>query len=153
VIVPLIVSIVRRVIVPPIDAEPAAVIKLPLKRRLPFFEWKGHPLEEYWEYTLNAFTWPDDNGKSQGIEIIVNDGGDMTLLIHERKKAEDLFLKDRKRTGSDVGDHDNEKKNVTGSEDNEDPTSYDEAEGENNDNFNDDDQADKRLHLMIPRKE
>merc|ERR1711957_1000663 len=58
------------------------------------FAWKGESLEEYWECTLNAVTWPDDDGKGQGMDIIVDDGGDMTLLIHEGKKAEDLFLKD-----------------------------------------------------------
>jgi len=58
------------------------------------FAWKGETLEEYWECTLNAVTWPEDDGKGQGMDIIVDDGGDMTLLIHEGKKAEDLFLKD-----------------------------------------------------------
>ena len=58
------------------------------------FAWKGESLEEYWECTLNAVTWPDDDGKGQGMDIIVDDGGDMTLLIHEGKKAEDAFLKD-----------------------------------------------------------
>jgi adenosylhomocysteinase len=37
---------------------------------------------------------PEDDGKGHGMDIIVDDGGDMTLLIHEGKKAEDLFLKD-----------------------------------------------------------
>merc|ERR1712238_244126 len=50
--------------------------------------------EEYWECTLQAVTWPDDDGKGHGPDIIVDDGGDMTLLIHEGKRAEDLFLKD-----------------------------------------------------------
>jgi len=58
------------------------------------FAWKGETLEEYWECTLNAVTWPEDDGKGQGMDIIVDDGGDMTLLIHEGKKAEDLFKKD-----------------------------------------------------------
>jgi len=58
------------------------------------FAWKGESLEEYWECTLNAVTWQDDDGKGNGMDIIVDDGGDMTLLIHEGKKAEDLFLKD-----------------------------------------------------------
>jgi adenosylhomocysteinase len=58
------------------------------------FAWKGETLEEYWECTLNAITWPTDDGKGDGPDIIVDDGGDMTLLIHEGKKAEDLFLKD-----------------------------------------------------------
>jgi len=39
-------------------------------------------------------TWNEDDGKGHGPDIIVDDGGDMTLLIHEGKKAEDLFLKD-----------------------------------------------------------
>jgi len=58
------------------------------------FAWKGETLEEYWECTLQAVTWPTDDGKGHGPDIIVDDGGDMTLLIHEGKKAEDLFLKD-----------------------------------------------------------
>jgi len=58
------------------------------------FAWKGESLEEYWECTLSALTWPEDDGKGHGCDIIVDDGGDMTLLIHEGKKAEDLFLKD-----------------------------------------------------------
>jgi len=57
------------------------------------FAWKGESLEEYWECTLNAVTWPDADEKGDGMDIIVDDGGDMTLLIHEGKKAEDLFLK------------------------------------------------------------
>jgi len=58
------------------------------------FAWKGETLEEYWECTLNSVTWPEDDGKGQGMDIIVDDGGDLTLLIHEGKKAEDAFLKD-----------------------------------------------------------
>lgn len=58
------------------------------------FAWKGESLEEYWECTLNAITWPNDDGKGHGPDLIVDDGGDMTLLIHEGKKAEDQFLKD-----------------------------------------------------------
>ena len=48
----------------------------------------------YWECTLNAITWHTDDGKGDGPDIIVDDGGDMTLLIHEGKKAEDAFAKD-----------------------------------------------------------
>mmetsp|Transcript_41172 Transcript_41172/g.80588 ORF Transcript_41172/g.80588 Transcript_41172/m.80588 type:complete len:482 (+) Transcript_41172:232-1677(+) len=57
------------------------------------FAWKGESLEEYWECTLNAVTWPTSDAKGDGMDIIVDDGGDMTLLIHEGKKAEDAFLK------------------------------------------------------------
>jgi adenosylhomocysteinase len=56
------------------------------------FAWKGESLEEYWECTLNALTWPEDDGKGHGPDLIVDDGGDVTLIIHEGKKAEDLFL-------------------------------------------------------------
>jgi len=58
------------------------------------FAWKGETLEEYWECTLNAITWPEDDGKGDGPDIIVDDGGDMTLLIHEGYKAEEAFAKD-----------------------------------------------------------
>mmetsp|Transcript_25617 Transcript_25617/g.59502 ORF Transcript_25617/g.59502 Transcript_25617/m.59502 type:complete len:484 (+) Transcript_25617:19-1470(+) len=57
------------------------------------FAWKGETLAEYWECTLNAVTWPTDDGKGTGMDIIVDDGGDMTLLIHEGVKAEIEFEK------------------------------------------------------------
>merc|ERR1712157_226209 len=55
------------------------------------FAWKGETLEEYWECTLNAVTWLEADDKGDGMDMIVDDGGDMTLIIHEGKKAEDLF--------------------------------------------------------------
>jgi adenosylhomocysteinase len=45
---------------------------------VPVFAWKGETLEEYWDCTLSAMTWPDGSGP----ELIVDDGGDATLLIH-----------------------------------------------------------------------
>mmetsp|Transcript_39319 Transcript_39319/g.70432 ORF Transcript_39319/g.70432 Transcript_39319/m.70432 type:complete len:490 (-) Transcript_39319:260-1729(-) len=54
------------------------------------FAWKGETLEEYWWCTEQCLTWPD----SDGCDLIVDDGGDATLLIHEGRKAEDLFEKD-----------------------------------------------------------
>ncbi|HAA73583.1 TPA: adenosylhomocysteinase, partial [Candidatus Latescibacteria bacterium] len=51
----------------------------------PVFAWKGETLEEYWECTLRALSFP--NG--QGPQIIVDDGGDATLLIHRGYQAED----------------------------------------------------------------
>jgi adenosylhomocysteinase len=57
------------------------------------FAWKGETLEEYWECTLNAITWPVDE-KGDGCDMIVDDGGDMTLLIHEGVKAEALYAAD-----------------------------------------------------------
>ena len=53
------------------------------------FAWKGETLEEYWECTLNAVTWPADE-KGDGPDLIVDDGGDVTLLIHEGVKYEKL---------------------------------------------------------------
>jgi len=58
------------------------------------FAWKGETLEEYWECTLNAITWTKPDAKGDGPDLIVDDGGDMTLLIHEGHKAEALFAKD-----------------------------------------------------------
>jgi adenosylhomocysteinase len=58
------------------------------------FAWKGESLEEYWECTLSALTWQSDDGKGTGPDIIVDDGGDMTLMIHEGVKAEKKFAED-----------------------------------------------------------
>jgi adenosylhomocysteinase len=49
------------------------------------FAWKGETLEEYWWCLEQALTWPDGSGP----DLIVDDGGDATLLIHEGVKAED----------------------------------------------------------------
>ncbi len=51
------------------------------------FAWKGESLEEYWWCTLQALTWP--NGK--GPQLIVDDGGDATLLIHRGFEFEKHF--------------------------------------------------------------
>lgn len=51
---------------------------------VPVFAWKGETLEEYWACTIKALTWP--NGK--GPELIVDDGGDATLLIHKGAELE-----------------------------------------------------------------
>ena len=58
------------------------------------FAWKGETLEEYWECTMNAITWPVADAGGDGPDLIVDDGGDMTLLVHEGKKLEDAFEKD-----------------------------------------------------------
>ena len=63
------------------------------------FAWKGETLEEYWECTLNACTWPEDDGNGLGPDLIVDDGGDMTLMIHEGYKAELAFAKDGTEPG------------------------------------------------------
>ncbi len=52
---------------------------------VPVFAWKGETLEEYWDCTYKALTFPDGSGPDQ----IVDDGGDATLLIHRGVAAED----------------------------------------------------------------
>jgi adenosylhomocysteinase len=51
---------------------------------VPVFAWKGETLEEYWWCTKQALTWPDGKGPN----LIVDDGGDATLLIHRGHAAE-----------------------------------------------------------------
>ena len=50
----------------------------------PVFAWKGESLEEYWELTLNAVTFPGQLGP----QLVVDDGGDVTLLIHKGYELE-----------------------------------------------------------------
>src|SRR5690606_24469206 len=47
----------------------------------PVFAWKGETLEEYWDCTLDALSFPDGNGGFLGPQLVVDDGGDVTLLI------------------------------------------------------------------------
>jgi adenosylhomocysteinase len=54
------------------------------KTGTPVFAWKGENLVEYWECTLRALTWPDGSGP----QLIVDDGGDATLLIHKGYELE-----------------------------------------------------------------
>ena len=70
------------------------------------FAWKGETLEEYWECTLKALTWPGDDGKGNGPDIIVDDGGDMTLLIHEGVKAEAAFAETGAKPDPSSADND-----------------------------------------------
>jgi adenosylhomocysteinase len=51
---------------------------------IPIFAWKGETLEEYWNCTLKALSHP----KGQGPQLIVDDGGDATLLIHKGVELE-----------------------------------------------------------------
>ncbi|MCU0237722.1 MAG: adenosylhomocysteinase [Acidobacteria bacterium] len=48
------------------------------------FAWKGETLEEYWWCTEQALTWPDGSGP----DLIVDDGGDATLLVHQGVRVE-----------------------------------------------------------------
>ncbi|MDD2195575.1 MAG: adenosylhomocysteinase [Bacteroidales bacterium] len=54
------------------------------KAGVPVFAWKGETLEEYWWCTAQALSFPNEKGP----HLIVDDGGDATLLIHMGHKAE-----------------------------------------------------------------
>ena len=67
---------------------------------IPVFAFKGESLEEYWEYTHNIFEWADGGTPN----MILDDGGDATLLIHLGVRAEkgDTAFLDR-RTNEEEG--------------------------------------------------
>lgn len=52
---------------------------------IPVFAWKGETLEEYWWCTNQALTFPEGKGP----HLIVDDGGDATLMVHKGYKAEE----------------------------------------------------------------
>ncbi len=54
-------------------------------RGVPVFAWKGESLEEYWWCTDQALMWPDGSGPN----LIVDDGGDATLLLHKGVEYEE----------------------------------------------------------------
>jgi adenosylhomocysteinase len=54
------------------------------KAGIPVFAWKGETLEEYWWCTEQALTWPGDDGPN----MILDDGGDATLLVHKGAEFE-----------------------------------------------------------------
>jgi adenosylhomocysteinase len=51
---------------------------------IPVFAWKGESLEEYWDCTFKAISHPDGKGP----ELVVDDGGDVTLLLHKGYELE-----------------------------------------------------------------
>jgi len=55
----------------------------------PVFAVKGETLDDYWEYTHRIFEWPnDDKGAPVYSNMILDDGGDATLLLHLGTRAE-----------------------------------------------------------------
>src|SRR3546814_16799910 len=54
-------------------------------RGIPVFAIKGESLEDYWEYTHRIFEWSDGGAPN----MILDDGGDATLLIHLGKRADE----------------------------------------------------------------
>ncbi|KAK4537255.1 hypothetical protein CDCA_CDCA11G3280 [Cyanidium caldarium] len=69
------------------DHAAAAVVKAGSAH---VFAWKGESLQDYWQCTDRVLTWPD----GEGPHLVVDDGGDITLLIHEGFKAEKMFEAD-----------------------------------------------------------
>src|SRR5579863_8015984 len=51
---------------------------------IPVFAWKGETLEEYWECTEQALSWPDGDGPN----LLLDDGGDATLFVHKGAEYE-----------------------------------------------------------------
>uniref|UniRef100_UPI0026180D20 adenosylhomocysteinase n=1 Tax=Dokdonella sp. TaxID=2291710 RepID=UPI0026180D20 len=68
----------------------------------PVFAWKGETLEEYWDCTLDALSFPDGKGGYLGPQLVVDDGGDVTLLIH---KGYELEKGDESWVNSASGSH------------------------------------------------
>ncbi len=57
---------------------------------IPVYAWKGESLEEYWWCTEHVLNWPDGpNGEKQLPNMILDDGGDATLLVHNGVKFAD----------------------------------------------------------------
>ena len=64
----------------------------------PVFAWKGESLAEYWDCTYRALTWPDGTGPN----LVVDDGGDATLMIHQGYAGEnDPSILDAETEGED----------------------------------------------------
>ena len=59
---------------------------------VPVFAWKGESLEEYWWCTKKALSWTNELGP----QMIVDDGGDATLMIHEGVKLEEEYNRTKK---------------------------------------------------------
>jgi len=68
------------------DHAAAAIAK---ERNTQVFAWKGMSIPEYWYCTYQAICWPQSG--SGGPDMIVDDGGDATLLIHEGVAAEKVY--------------------------------------------------------------
>ena len=70
------------------------------KTGIPVFAWKGESLKEYWWCTKQALTFPDGTGP----DLIVDDGGDATMMIHqgvEIEKNPQILQQDHSQKGED----------------------------------------------------
>jgi len=57
-------------------------------RGVPVYAWKGETLQEYWWCTEQALLWPDEDGNPTHPNMILDDGGDATLLVHKGTEYE-----------------------------------------------------------------
>jgi adenosylhomocysteinase len=57
-------------------------------QNIPVFAVKGESLLDYWDYTHRIFEWPNENGAPVYSNMILDDGGDATLLLHLGARAE-----------------------------------------------------------------
>jgi len=73
------------------------------KAGAPVFAWKGETLEEYWWCTNQALLFPEG-----GPNLLVDDGGDATLLIHKGYEAENAFAKSGKLPDPDRAENEEE---------------------------------------------
>lgn len=74
----------------------AAAVRAANPQKVAVFAWKGETLPEYWWCTEQALFWPStSDDRTAGPDLIVDDGGDMTLLVHEGVRIE----KEYKLTG------------------------------------------------------
>ncbi len=55
---------------------------------VPVFAWKGETLEEFWWCTNQSLNFPDGKGGLLGPQMVIDDGGDVTLLIHKGVEME-----------------------------------------------------------------
>jgi len=55
---------------------------------VPVYAWKGETLEEYWWCTEQVLRWPEGEDGGQGPNMILDDGGDATLLVHQGTEYE-----------------------------------------------------------------
>ena len=75
------------------DTAAAAVVVGPkgtadAPQGVPVYAWKGETLDEYWWCTEQVLTWPADADGGTGPNMILDDGGDATLLVHKGAEFE-----------------------------------------------------------------
>ena len=67
---------------------------------VPVFAWKGETLEEFWWCTNEALSFPDGKDGVLGPQLVIDDGGDVTLLIHKGYELEADTIAIKQTSGS-----------------------------------------------------